>query len=263
MTSKDASLCECGCGEATTIYRGVPRRFVLGHHARGEFNPRYGKPCSDDLRRKIGDARRGQGTPWWIGRRHTQACKEKISACRTGVATTPRLGREKACEVCKRLVYVERHREQSMRFCSKRCAGIGTATGELNPFYGRQHTDEVKDTLRNKAIAQRASRMILPSSSERVVHAVLRKMGVEFLTEQPIGRWCVDIYIPNLSLIIFVDGCYWHGCQEHCPGSKKPKSDNARVPYLTRMGFKTAIVWEHAINVDADGLVREVVASCS
>ena len=38
---KSAKLCECGCGEMTTVYRGKPRRFVCNHHLRGARNPRW------------------------------------------------------------------------------------------------------------------------------------------------------------------------------------------------------------------------------
>jgi hypothetical protein len=33
-TSTAKSLCECGCGETTTFYKGEYRRFVKGHNAR-------------------------------------------------------------------------------------------------------------------------------------------------------------------------------------------------------------------------------------
>lgn len=30
------TLCECGCGQETTIYRGKSKRFIRGHHFRGK-----------------------------------------------------------------------------------------------------------------------------------------------------------------------------------------------------------------------------------
>lgn len=32
--TKHPGLCECGCGEKTTIYKGQPRRFIMGHNFR-------------------------------------------------------------------------------------------------------------------------------------------------------------------------------------------------------------------------------------
>lgn len=39
MNHKDG-LCECGCGETTTVYRGEFRRFVIGHNQRWQ-GPEY------------------------------------------------------------------------------------------------------------------------------------------------------------------------------------------------------------------------------
>ena len=47
--------CGCGCGELTSIYRGKPRRFLPGHHARGENNSNFGKTTKEETRKKIAD----------------------------------------------------------------------------------------------------------------------------------------------------------------------------------------------------------------
>lgn len=51
-----AGYCECGCGETTTVYRGVPRRYVNGHTGR------------KTLRYRIED--RGYLTPCWVWQLH-------------------------------------------------------------------------------------------------------------------------------------------------------------------------------------------------
>jgi very-short-patch-repair endonuclease len=75
------------------------------------------------------------------------------------------------------------------------------------------------------------------------------RRGVEFVTEHAIGVFCVDVYIPREKLVLFVDGCYWHACPIHFPHAKKlrPGPDAARIPYLTKGGYKVGILWEHEI----------------
>lgn len=34
---------------------------------------------------------------------------------------------------------------------------------------------------------------------------------------------------------------------EHCPNGHKLKTDNARIPYLTKCGYNVEIIWEHDI----------------
>jgi hypothetical protein len=91
MEMNPTEFCMCGCGglapiakqnhKARGLVKGEPMRFIHGHHARGrektedeirksvagfkkwlETNPHpaQGKPVSDETRRKIGDANRGE-----------------------------------------------------------------------------------------------------------------------------------------------------------------------------------------------------------
>lgn len=52
------SYCECGCGEAVTIYRNQPRRFLPGHN-----------PPSAEFITAGAEAQRGRGKAWtWLVR---------------------------------------------------------------------------------------------------------------------------------------------------------------------------------------------------
>lgn len=52
------NTCECGCGEPTTVYRGVARRFIWGHNGRLSMpwtldDHGYETPCHIYLRRGV------------------------------------------------------------------------------------------------------------------------------------------------------------------------------------------------------------------
>jgi len=164
------------------------------------------------------------------------------------------------CEVCGKERYIPKHRVGSARFCGRRCLGIGTATGEKNPFFGKKHTEETKEKCRRGAARQRAEAWVSPSSPEVRVHDELRRRGVVFETEVLLAeKFCVDILVRELNLVIYVDGCYWHACPEHNLTAKKPRTDAARVPYLTKCGFRVVLLWEHDINADVQSLIGEVL----
>ena len=57
------TLCECGCGQETTVYRGVPKKFVHGHH-------RLHKKHSNSAKKKLSEASKGS--------KHTSETKLKI-----------------------------------------------------------------------------------------------------------------------------------------------------------------------------------------
>jgi DNA mismatch endonuclease (patch repair protein) len=69
-----------------------------------------------------------------------------------------------------------------------------------------------------------------------------------------------DILISRTKTLIFVDGCFWHGCKKHgsIPKSRKeywgPKikgnvaRDSANRRELKRMGYNVLRIWEHQAN---------------
>lgn len=214
--------CLCGCGELTAIYRGKPRRYVLGHHARGEHNSRFGAKLTDETKAKIAN-------------RNRQAALEGRNPKTTAGW---------------------KHSDESRHKMSESHAK-NLRTGEKNPFFGKKHIAESKA----KWAAKRALGPVLPTKPERAVHEELRRLGVGFVTEHVIGHYCVDIFVPSLNLIIFVDGCYWHACPVHHPTRSRPGSDNARIPYLSKCGYHVAIVWEHEIEEDPCQAVTSIIAA--
>lgn len=215
-------ICWCGCGEPTKPdKRGKLYRYIYGHQARGSNNSRYGAKLSEAQKQKIAEGNKGKQVGeknGFFGQHHSEEQKQKWSK--------ERKGRD---------------------------------AGENNPFYGKTHTEEVKELLRMKGAAQRAQTFTLPSMPEKAIHAELSKYSINFFTEVLIGnKFCVDVFIPQYNLIIYVDGCYWHACPEHCPKAKKPKTDNARIPYLSKCGYSVEIIWEHDIREDVEKVIKNI-----
>jgi G:T-mismatch repair DNA endonuclease (very short patch repair protein) len=209
LTQKEIvdGYCGCNCGEITNVWRGKHRKFIKGHQARGSCNSRFGVVMDDSLKEKISDARKLQGSPWWNNRKHTKSSKDKMS-------------------VIRKIIFL----------------------GEGNLFYGKHHSEDTKEKLRITSTRQRAKTFVLPSKPESEIHKKLLELSIFFETEKLINdKFCVDVFIPSRNLIIYIDGCYWHSCPEHCPNGHKPKTDNARIPYLTKCGFNVEIIWEHDI----------------
>lgn len=251
VEKRSDGLCSCGCGEKTQLYRGKYRPFVYGHQARGQCNSRAGVRISDETREKISTARKAQGSPWWVGRKHTEASKAKSVQRHLGQVQMPRQGFLRDCEWCGKEFYRPQSCTKTARFCSTSCSASYLCNVMGNPFAGKTHTEETKEICRRSTIQMRSKGPCLPTSPERAVHAELLSRGIEFLTEfNVLNKWCVDVYIPSTDLIIFVDGCYWHACPIHCPNGHKSKRDSIRVPFLTQQGYKVACLWEHEVKED-------------
>jgi DNA mismatch endonuclease (patch repair protein) len=218
MSSILEGQCQCGCGEITNIYRGKYRKFIKGHQARGENNSRFGVVMSAELKKKISDVRREQGSDWWIGREHTDESKKKMSEIRKVIFLgegNPFYGKHHT-EATKELL-----RASSSKYRS------------LAP---------VLPTKPEKAIHNELLKLNVEFHSEHLIN----------------NKFCVDVFVPKYNLIIYIDGCYWHACPIHFPNSTKPNYDNARVPYLTKCGYNVEIIWEHDIKERLAEVIKNI-----
>lgn len=94
---------------------------------------------------------------------------------------------------------------------------------------------------------------------ERAVRRLLHKMGFRFRLHRTDLPGKPDIVLSKWRVIIFVHGCFWHGCTMCDKGLRRPKTNAAfwedkihsnivrdrRVETeLTDAGWKVVCVWE-------------------
>ncbi|HVY71857.1 MAG TPA: very short patch repair endonuclease [Verrucomicrobiae bacterium] len=68
-----------------------------------------------------------------------------------------------------------------------------------------------------------------------------------------------DFTFRRERVVVFVDGCFWHGCEHHCrmPSSNRPfwkkkiarnqQRDRLVTRALKRLGWRVVRFWEHAL----------------
>jgi DNA mismatch endonuclease (patch repair protein) len=258
--------CLCGCGETTIIYRGKHRRFIYGHHTRGKHNPRYGIILSTELKEKIAATKKiNNKSPGRLGKKHSEETKKLISEKKKGIATTPRQNLDIKCPICDNFFYIKKSRQDknAVSYCSLKCKNEdykNRFSGEKNPFYGEKHDEKALEKMRIAGAGNRSHKAVLPSKPEKMVHEELNKLNIIFETEKLINnKFCVDIFIPDRNLIIYVDGCYWHACPQHCPLAPLAKNDKSRKPYLTKCGYNVEIIWEHDIKIMCGTLISNII----
>jgi DNA mismatch endonuclease, patch repair protein len=91
----------------------------------------------------------------------------------------------------------------------------------------------------------------------------LRRAGIRFASFPALpGR--PDLLLPGRNTVVFVHGCFWHGCRAHyhAPGTRaafwrhKLRENMARDRRVRRIlrvrGWKVAVVWECKLERDAD-----------
>ncbi len=106
------------------------------------------------------------------------------------------------------------------------------------------------------------------------LRAALHARGVRFRLDRRIdlgqGRpITADLVFKGRRLAVFVDGCFWHGCPQHCrmPSSnvdyweskigRNVARDHANDERLARNGWRVVRVWEHD---EIDAAVAQILA---
>lgn len=95
-------------------------------------------------------------------------------------------------------------------------------------------------------------------STEKTVESTLRGRGVSGWVKHPKGiEGKPDFYFPEQRLLLFVDGCFWHGCPRcgRIPKSRvafwqgkieaNRRRDQAVRRDLRARGFRVIRIWEH------------------
>lgn len=95
---------------------------------------------------------------------------------------------------------------------------------------------------------------------ERAVRSLLHARGLRYRIHHKLPglkRTTSDIAFPGLRIAIFLDGCFWHGCEIHPPSVKKNTGfwlqkiernrarDIRATSHLVSLGWTVLRFWEH------------------
>lgn len=142
----------------------------------------------------------------------------------------------------------------------------------------RQHLPGGKfarvSTVRSKNMA--AIRGSGNRSTERRLRAALAGSGISGWRLHPrTVRGHPDFYFARRKLIVFVDGCFWHGCRAcgHTPKTRTTfwarkvarnrERDRLNTTALSRQGFVVIRFWEHDLRCRLSACVAMIRAALS
>lgn len=105
---------------------------------------------------------------------------------------------------------------------------------------------------------------------EVALRTALHKRGLRYRLHRRDLPGNPDLVFPSARVIVFVDGCFWHGCPLH--GAKpatnvefweKKLAGNARRDRevdiaLTAAGWHVVRIWEHEIRSEAEAAADKV-----
>jgi len=124
-----------------------------------------------------------------------------------------------------------------------------------------------------KSIRSRGNR-----STETRLASMMRSAGIRgWRRHRRVAGSVPDFAFPHLRLVIFVDGCFWHGCplHSHAPSSNTgywiPKlagnraRDRDATSRLRRAGWRVIRLWEHDLGEGRRPIrrIKAALAACA
>jgi DNA mismatch endonuclease, patch repair protein len=112
------------------------------------------------------------------------------------------------------------------------------------------------------------------SAAERALRSALHAAGLRFRLHRRVEGVVADIVFPGSRVLVFVDGCFWHGCPRHATFPKTntgywlPKlaenkdRDRRQSARFRKCGWKVFRVWEHDCLLPRTGIVAKILAAC-
>lgn len=235
-------------------------------------------PLTDETKRKISEAKKGKRhpspwlkgkhrlTPWLNDVPRTEETKRKISEALKDKPKSKEM-REKLSKALTgkhpseetKLKLGMAHKGQ--KFPSEKYPNYGMRGKHLSEEAKKKITtsnNQQKRSVETKLkISKARLNQIIPfhdTKPEKILQSILNNKKIYYekhiaLFGQP------DIFIPP-NILIFADGCYWHGCKKCFPKNYnihgKPievriQKDEEITNYLIAKGFQVLRFWEHEI----------------
>lgn len=136
----------------------------------------------------------------------------------------------------------------------------------------REARSKVKKAMsRSEIMARVGSRN---TGAERSLRSALHATGLRFRLHRRIEGVTADIVFPGPRVLVFVDGCFWHGCPRHATFPKSNTSywlpkleenkdrDKRQSRRLRKAGWQVIRVWEHECLPPAARIVARILVAC-
>lgn len=134
------------------------------------------------------------------------------------------------------------------------------------------------DTLSKTARSQLMQKIrSVDTKPEKVVRSLLFKLGYRFRLHSKELPGKPDIALSKYKTVVFIHGCFWHGCTKCDRGTRIPKTNrekwvekidqnkrrDIRVQReLTDSGWKVLVIWSCELR-DLDALKRRLIEALS
>jgi len=113
------------------------------------------------------------------------------------------------------------------------------------------------------------------TAPEMALRKILHQMGMRYRVDRVVlnkPRRTADIAFSGIKIAVFIDGCFWHGCEKHGTWPKQnaafwrqkilnnKKRDDETCLLLKSQGWTAIRIWEHETPLSAAKKIAKIVA---
>ena len=124
-------------------------------------------------------------------------------------------------------------------------------------------------SARSRWMARIRSRDTAP---ERLLRQILWRRGRRYRLHVRLGRSAPDLVFAARRVVVFLDGCFWHGCPDHYVAPRSSRAfwsaklranveRDIRVTADLEQGWTVLRFWEHQVEEDPEGVADVVEAA--
>ena len=173
---------------------------------------------------------------------------------------------ERTCVICSNPYFIQLRRPSDLRkgwHQRKTCSNGCNRKLRSQIHMGMSLSISARDKIRH-------ARVLFPNkihettTIELALRNELTSRGVSFVVDVPMIICRPDIFLPSYRVVIFADGCYWHGCPEHFKTlkpfhAKALQRDRRQDEYLRKRGYAVYRFWEHDIRHSAKTCIDSIL----
>ena len=163
----------------------------------------------------------------------------------------------------------EAHREQGLR--NRGVPLSAEHRAKISAYWtGRKRDSSFREKAKRSAIQRIVDGVYRHNDTwcDREIRAILDELGIDYQPQYVLAAaYIVDYLIPSRSLVIEVDGDYWHANPAIYPPEKrnqmqrnKVRRDKAMTTVAKNRGFSMARFWESDIKNDRDGCKQRLIS---
>jgi DNA mismatch endonuclease (patch repair protein) len=127
--------------------------------------------------------------------------------------------------------------------------------------------EPLDDVIRRRMQSQRRRDTALELAIRKELHALGHRYRVDYRMD-PSLRTRGDIVFTHHRVVVFIDGCFWHGCPEHATAPKNNADwwreklaanvarDRRVDQLLEQLGWTVLRIWGHEPASDAVARIR-------